>query len=177
MHPVARRRSRSHGWRNLNTPLRWIEDRRETSDRGRQCREHHYKIKAYADRTGRLLALDAEVSVDTGAYSVWPFTACLEAAQAGGNLPGPYHLPAYRCSTYSVATNKPPFAPYRGVARPGVCFAMEQVIDAVAKAVGREAWEVRRDNLVRADAMPSTTFQTSITTSATIRKRLSPRRT
>lgn len=123
---------------------------------GANARQHEYKIKAYADESGRLLALDAEVSVDTGAYSVWPFTACLEAAQAGGNLPGPYHLPAYRCSTYSVATNKPPFAPYRGVARPGVCFAMEQVIDAVAKAVGREAWEVRRDNLVRADAMPYT---------------------
>ena len=33
---------------------------------------------------------------------------------------------------------------------------MEQVIDALAKAVGREAWEVRRDNLVRADTMPYT---------------------
>lgn len=137
-------------------PFRWTEDRREHLVAGANARQHEYKIKAYADETGRLLALDAEVSVDTGAYSVWPFTACLEAAQAGGNLPGPYHLPAYRCATYSVATNKPPFAPYRGVARPGVCFAMEQVIDALAKAVGREAWEVRRDNLVRADAMPYT---------------------
>jgi carbon-monoxide dehydrogenase large subunit len=137
-------------------PFRWTEDRREHLVAGANARQHEYKIKAYADATGKLLALDAEVCVDTGAYSVWPFTACLEAAQAGGNLPGPYHLPAYRCATYSVATNKPPFAPYRGVARPGVCFAMEQVIDALAKAVGREAWEVRRDNLVRADAMPYT---------------------
>ena len=94
--------------------------------------------------------------VDTGAYSVWPFTACLEAAQAGGNLPGPYDLAAYRCKTYSVATNKPPFAPYRGVARPGVCFAIELTIDAIARAVGREAWEVRAENLVPAAAMPYT---------------------
>ena len=137
-------------------PFRWTEDRREHLVAGANARQHEYKLKAYADETGKLLALDAEVAVDTGAYSVWPFTACLEAAQAGGNLPGPYDLPAYRCSVYSVATNKPPFAPYRGVARPGVCFAMEQVIDALAKAVGREAWEVRRDNLVRADQMPYT---------------------
>jgi carbon-monoxide dehydrogenase large subunit len=137
-------------------PFRWTEDRREHLVAGANARQHEYKLKAYADESGRLLALDAEVAVDTGAYSVWPFTACLEAAQAGGNLPGPYDLPAYRCSVYSVATNKPPFAPYRGVARPGVCFAMEQVIDALAKAVGREAWEVRRDNLVRADQMPYT---------------------
>ncbi|MEW6645072.1 MAG: xanthine dehydrogenase family protein molybdopterin-binding subunit [Pseudomonadota bacterium] len=140
----------------FKTPFRWVEDRREHLVAGANARQHEYKIRAYADNDGRLLALDAEVAVDTGAYSVWPFTACLEAAQAGGNLPGPYLLPAYRCRTYSVATNKPPFAPYRGVARPGVCFAMEQVIDAVAQKVGREAWEVRRDNLVPAGAMPYT---------------------
>lgn len=140
----------------FKAPFRWIEDRREHLVAGANARQHEYKLKAYADETGKLLALDAEVAVDTGAYSVWPFTACLEAAQAGGNLPGPYELPAYRCSVFSVATNKPPFAPYRGVARPGVCFAIEQVIDALAKAVGREAWEVRRDNLVRADQMPYT---------------------
>jgi carbon-monoxide dehydrogenase large subunit len=135
-------------------PFRWIEDRREHLVAGANARQHDYRLTAYADRRGRLLGLDAEVMVDTGAYSVWPFTACLEAAQAGGNLPGPYDFRAYRCKTYSVATNKPPFAPYRGVARPGVCFAIELTIDAIARAVGREAWEVRAENLVPASAMP-----------------------
>ncbi|WP_341991871.1 xanthine dehydrogenase family protein molybdopterin-binding subunit [Azorhizobium sp. AG788] len=137
-------------------PFRWIEDRREHLTAGANARQHEYVITAYADARGRLLGLEAEISVDVGAYSVWPFTACLEAAQAGGNLPGPYVLPAYRCKTYSVATNKPPFAPYRGVARPGVCFAIELTIDAIAKAVGREAVEVRAENLVTAGAMPYT---------------------
>lgn len=137
-------------------PFRWIEDRREHLTAGANARQHQYKLKAYADERGRLLGLDAEVAVDCGAYSVWPFSACLEASQAGGNLPGPYDLQAYRCRTYSVATNKPPFAPYRGVARPGVCFAIELTIDAIAKAVGREAWEVRLENLVAASAMPYT---------------------
>jgi carbon-monoxide dehydrogenase large subunit len=134
--------------------FRWIEDRREHLTAGANAREHHYKITAYADARGRMLALDAEISVDTGAYSVWPFTAVLEAAQAGGNLPGPYDLAAYRCKVFSVATNKPPFAPYRGVARPGVCFAIEQTIDAIARAVGREAADVRALNLVPGSAMP-----------------------
>lgn len=136
--------------------FRWLEDRREHLTAGANARQHEYKLKAYADRRGRLLGLDAEIAIDCGAYSVWPFSACLEAAQAGGNLPGPYDLTAYRCKTYSVATNKPPFAPYRGVARPGVCFAMEATIDAIAKAVGREPWEVRLENLVAASAMPYT---------------------
>ena len=134
--------------------FRWIEDRREHLVAGANARQHHYKITAYADPRGRLLGLDAEIYVDTGAYSVWPFTACLEAAQAGGNLPGPYDLRAYRANVFSVATNKPPFAPYRGVARPGVCFAIEQTIDAVARAVNREAADVRAENLVPGSAMP-----------------------
>jgi len=136
--------------------FRWIEDRREHLTAGANARQHEYKIKAYATETGRLLGLDAEISVDCGAYSVWPFSAVLEACQAGGNLPGPYSLDAYRCRTYSVATNKPPFAPYRGVARPGVCFAIESTIDAVARAVKREPWEVRLENLVPGNSMPYT---------------------
>ena len=40
-------------------------------------------------------------------------------------LPGPYTMERYRCRTWSVATNKPPILPYRGVARTGVCFALE----------------------------------------------------
>jgi carbon-monoxide dehydrogenase large subunit len=53
-----------------------------------------------------------------------------------------------------VATNKPGFLPYRGVARTGVCFAMDLLIDAVARAVKREPWEVRLENLVPTSAMP-----------------------
>ena len=46
---------------------------------------------------------------------------------------GPLLMPAYRCRTFSVATNKPPILPYRGVARTGVCFALELMLDAVAR--------------------------------------------
>ena len=142
--------------RRTGRPLRWVEDRREHLVAGANTRQHHYRVRAYADQHGKLLGIDAEITVDVGAYSVWPFTACLEAAQAGGNLPGPYAFDHYRCRTYSVATNKPAFTPYRGVARPGVCFAMELTIDAIARAVDREPADVRAENLVPARAMPYT---------------------
>jgi carbon-monoxide dehydrogenase large subunit len=135
-------------------PFRWVEDRREHLTSGANCREHHYVVTAYADERGKLLGVDAEITVDAGAYSVWPFTACLEGTMAGRHLPGPYAFTAYRARTFSVATNKPPIVPYRGVARTGICFAMELTIDAVARAVGREPWEVRRENLVAEAAMP-----------------------
>ena len=138
----------------LRHPVRWIEDRREGLTGGANCREHHYELTAYADQDGRLLALDAEATVDAGAYSIYPFSACLEAAQVVSILPGPYDFAAYRCRTWSVATNKPAILPYRGVARAGVAFAMETMIDAIARQAGLEPHEVRLRNLIPAAAMP-----------------------
>src|SRR4029077_15194630 len=140
--------------RRLGVPLRWIEDRREGLAANANCREHHYLITAYADRDGRLLALDCEATVDAGAYSAYPFSACLEAGQIGSILPGLYDFPHYRCRTYSVATNKPPILPYRGVARTGVCFALEVTLDALAREIGVEPAELRRRSLVRPEQMP-----------------------
>jgi carbon-monoxide dehydrogenase large subunit len=135
-------------------PVRWIEDRREHLTAGANCREHHYVITAYADRDGRLRGIDCEATVDSGAYSSYPFSACLEAAQVASILPGPYDFDAYRCHTWSVATNKCPILPYRGVARTGVCFALELMLDAIAREAGIEPHEVRSRNLVRPDQMP-----------------------
>jgi carbon-monoxide dehydrogenase large subunit len=137
----------------LGRPLRWIEDRRENL-MGANCREHLYRITAYADREGRLIGLDCEATVDAGAYSTYPFSACLEAGQIASILPGLYDFPHYRCHTYSVATNKPPILPYRGVARTGVCFALEVTLDALARKIGIEPSALRMHSLVRPEQMP-----------------------
>ncbi|WP_423455295.1 xanthine dehydrogenase family protein molybdopterin-binding subunit [Ottowia sp. VDI28] len=135
-------------------PFRYLEDRREHLIAGANSRQHHYEVTAYADRRGRLLALDAVITIDGGAYSVWPFTVGLEPGQAVGNLPGPYDFRGYRCETRCVVTNKPGFVPYRGVARTGVCFALELLMDALAREVGREPSQVRLENLVKPEQMP-----------------------
>jgi aerobic carbon-monoxide dehydrogenase large subunit len=135
-------------------PVRWIEDRREHLTASANCREHHYRITIYADRDGALRGIDCEATVDSGAYSSYPFSACLEAAQVASILPGPYRMPAYRCRTFSAATNKCPILPYRGVARTGVCFALEIMLDAVATEAGLEPGAVRLRNLVDASEMP-----------------------
>ena len=138
----------------LRHPVRWIEDRREHLTASANCREHHYVITAYANADGRLQGIDAEATVDSGAYSAYPFSACLEAAQIGSILTGPYDIPVYRCRTWSVASNKAPILPYRGVARTGACVAMELVLDAVAREAGIEPCEMRLKNLVAPEAMP-----------------------
>ena len=135
-------------------PVRWIEDRREQLIANANCREHHYVVTAHAEETGKLVALEATAHVDSGAYSAYPFSACLEAAQVGSILPGPYDFEAFRCRTWSSCTNKPPILPYRGVARTGVCFAMELMLDAIAREVGKEPSEIRQMILVPPEAMP-----------------------
>jgi carbon-monoxide dehydrogenase large subunit len=138
----------------LKRPVQWIEDRREHLTAHANCREHHYEITGYAAADGKLLALDCDAIVDSGAYSAYPFSACLEAAQVASILPGPYDFPGYRCRTWSIASNKPPILPFRGVARTGVCFALEVLLDAIARELGLAPEEIRRRNLVRADQMP-----------------------
>ena len=140
--------------RRLGRPVRWIEDRREQLSANANCREHHYDLTLYADASGKILGIDCEATVDSGAYSSYPFSACLEAAQVGSILPGPYKMDRYRCRTWSVATNKAPILPYRGVARTGVCFALELMIDAAARELGIEPHEMRLANLVQPSEMP-----------------------
>ena len=162
------------GWLAMRCghPVRWIEDRREHLTAGANCREHHYRITAYADRDGTLRGIDCEAVVDSGAYSAYPFSACLEAAQVASILPGPYDFPSYRCRTFSVATNKCPILPYRGVARTGVCFALELMLDAVAREAGLEPHRSASEIWSSRSRCRSTTSPKSISTAAIIRNRL-----
>ena len=138
----------------LAQPVRWLEDRREQLTANANCREHHYAITCYTDQNGKFIAFDAKAAVDSGAYSAYPFTSAIEPSQVAAILPGPYDIPVYRCKSTGVVTNKCPQLPYRGVARPNVCYAMELTLDAVARQIGKEPYEVRLANLPRADQMP-----------------------
>lgn len=140
--------------RQRRHPLRWTEDRREHLVSSIHAREHFYRIKAYADSRGLLLGLDVEIHVDGGAFATWPNGPFMETGMAIKNVPGPYKVRAYRARSLTIATNKSPIGPYRGVARPGACFCIERTIDEVARAVGREPHEVRMENMVTPDIMP-----------------------
>ncbi len=144
------------GWlaQRVNYPVRWLEDCREHLTANANCREHHYQITGYATGDGKLLGIDCIGYVDAGAYSCYPISSALEAAQIASLLPGPYVFSAYRCRSVAVATNKCPIVPYRGVARSGVCLAIEVIIDAIARAAELEPYEVRLRNVVRPEQMP-----------------------
>jgi len=144
------------GWLALqvNHPVRWLEDCREHLSANANCREHHYDITGYSSRDGKLLAIDCVGYVDAGAYSDYPISSAPEAAQIANLLPGPYVFSTYRCRSAAVATNKCPIIPYRGVARSGICLAIEVIMDAIACEAGLEPYECRLRNMVRPEQMP-----------------------
>jgi aerobic carbon-monoxide dehydrogenase large subunit len=140
----------------LGRPVKWVEQRREHFLACAHARDHHYTIRAGFDADGRLRALDARVLCNTGAYSVFPWTAGIEPLMVGGLLTGPYKLEHYRCEVSAVATNTAPAGPYRGVARPATTFVMERVLDLGARALNIDPVLIRRMNLVTKDDLPYT---------------------
>ncbi|HEU4367789.1 MAG TPA: xanthine dehydrogenase family protein molybdopterin-binding subunit [Methylomirabilota bacterium] len=141
---------------HLGRPVKWVEQRRESMQASAHARDHHYAVRAGFDRDGRLRALDVRAACNAGAYSVYPWTAGLEALMAGGLLTGPYKLEHYRCDVTAVATHTTPAGPYRGVARPATTFVMERVLDLGARALGLDPVQIRRRNLVGAADLPYT---------------------
>jgi aerobic carbon-monoxide dehydrogenase large subunit len=140
----------------LRRPVKWVEQRREHLLACAHARDHHYTVRAGFDADGRLRALDARVLCNTGAYSVFPWTAGIEPLMVGGLLTGPYKLEHYRCDVSAVATNTTPAGPYRGVARPATTFVMERVLDLGARALNIDPVQIRRVNLVTKDDLPYT---------------------
>jgi carbon-monoxide dehydrogenase large subunit len=137
-------------------PVKWVEDRVEHLASATHAREHAYRVRAGFDHDGTLLAIDAEIDCNVGAYSVWPWTAGIEPLMAGGLLTGPYRLAHYACTVRGICTNTAPAGPYRGVARPSTVFVMEQLLNAAASALGIDAVAIRQRNLIEPSDVPYT---------------------
>ena len=134
-------------------PVRWIEDRREHLLASVHARDHTYDLTISADRDGTLLGIEGDIYIDAGAYALWPTGAFQEASMASRNLTGPYRIPHLKLNAHTVATNKAPMGPYRGVARPGATFALERLVDEVAREL--RYWEAEAGDSFDADHGPT----------------------
>ncbi|MGH2894782.1 MAG: xanthine dehydrogenase family protein molybdopterin-binding subunit [Solirubrobacteraceae bacterium] len=140
--------------RALRRPVKWVEDRVENLTASAHARDARDDLEIAFNDDGEILGLKAEIVIDSGAYSVWPYTASMELGTAVNQMPGPYRFRNYRGSGSAVATNKAPHGPYRGVSRVAATFAMERVIDEVARFLDMDPIELRKKNLVRSDEFP-----------------------
>lgn len=128
--------------RRLRESVAWSEDRRENLIAAFHSRDQHIELEGSFDEGGKLVALAADVIANIGAYSCFPTTCGVEPLMALVELPGPYDLRAYSCRARGVATNTCTMAPYRGVSRPVITFAIERLMDKAATAFG---FKPRRD--------------------------------
>ena len=138
--------------REFKRPVKWIEDRRENLIACNHSREQTHEIRAAVDERGFILGMDDEFWLDQGGYVRTHGGAVPD--MTSGMLPGPYVVPAYRCVGHIRLTNKTPCGTYRSPGRFEGSFVRERLIDAIARELGLDPVEVRRVNLIPADALP-----------------------
>jgi CO/xanthine dehydrogenase Mo-binding subunit len=131
-------------WRTRR-PVRMIWSRQESilASTKRHPFTMHYRTAATRD--GKILALDADIIGDAGAYP------CLSARVlfAGAALsPGPYKVPVVRIRSRAVFTNNVPTSAFRGFGAMQVTLGYESQMDALAAELGLTREEVRDRNYI-----------------------------
>lgn len=140
--------------RLLGRPVRWVEDRREHFLTAIQERDQHWDLEIALDAEARILGIRGTLLNDQGAYTPQGINVSYNSATA---LPGPYVVPNYTLRVVAVETNKVPTMPVRGAGYPQGTFAIERLLDLAASHLRIDRAEIRRRNLVPAEAMPYTT--------------------
>ncbi|WP_051792227.1 xanthine dehydrogenase family protein molybdopterin-binding subunit [Amycolatopsis jejuensis] len=133
----------------LGRAVRWTEDRLEHLVASAHARDHVHQLEAHVDDTGKIHFLKAQIVVDAGAYSLFPWTASSDPGMASKVLLGPYAIRNYEVEDRAVATNKCPLGTYRGVGRPSAVYSMERLMDEIARTLVLDPAEVRRANVIR----------------------------
>ena len=140
--------------RKVNRPIRWAESRSESMVSMPHGRGQVHKIEIGGSRDGKVEAYRLTVLQDVGAYpGMGTFLPFMTRTMA----PGTYDIPKVECNTKSVMTNTTPIEAYRGAGRPEATAAVERAFDLFAAEIGMDPVEVRRRNLISADAFPFTT--------------------
>ncbi len=135
----------------LRRPVTWQEDRREHFLSATQERDQYWKVAIAVDAHGKILGLRGTMLHDTGAFLPWGIIVPYIAATT---FPGPYVVPAYRIEATVVLTNRVPTTVVRGAGRPQAVFAMERLMDRVARELKLDRAEVRRRNMIAPEQMP-----------------------
>lgn len=101
------------------------------------------RMKTGARRDGTLVACQAEVIYDTGAYCEAGEVVIWEVMQG---TPGPYVVPNIWVDGYCVYTNRVSAGPCRGFGWPQVTWAAEGQMDALARELNMDPLEIRLKN-------------------------------
>src|SRR6266705_3161640 len=104
------------------------------------------RLRTAAAADGRLLARDAHVTVDNGAYVSWGSTTPYVML---ATVAGLYRCPSVRFDTTIVYTNNPYSGSMRGYGNLESTFAVECQMDDLADRLGMDRLELRRRNAIK----------------------------
>ncbi|AXK82702.1 xanthine dehydrogenase family protein molybdopterin-binding subunit [Pseudolabrys taiwanensis] len=135
----------------LNRPVKWIEDRLEHFVATTHERGQIHDAEIALSRDGKILGIKDVFLHDAGAYDPYGLTVPINSQCT---LLGPYVVPNYDSTFTAVFTNKPIVTPYRGAGRQHGVFVIERLLDFAARELGIDRAEIRRRNLIPADAFP-----------------------
>ena len=133
--------------------VKWVEDRREHFTNAAQERDQHWSLEIAVEGCGRLLGIRGRMIHDLGAYALQDVNIPYNSASMLG---GPYMLPALSIDVVVAATNKAPVSSVRGAGYPQAAFAIERLLDRVARELRLDRAEIRRRNLIPPEKMPYT---------------------
>ncbi|MBA3471543.1 MAG: xanthine dehydrogenase family protein [Herpetosiphonaceae bacterium] len=102
---------------------------------------------------GRIVAVEAEVIGDGGAYASTSQEVIKVAALFAS---GCYEVPNIHVDGYAVYTNNIPSGAFRGFGAPQAHFASEIMISRIAHALGLDPLDVRRTNIYREGSIEPT---------------------
>jgi len=135
--------------RKLGRQVAWCADRGEDFVGAIQGRDVRSRTRLALDRDGRFLALDVALLADLGAYAS-SFGPAISANSASTAMGGGYAIPAIFMDVRGAFTNATPVDAYRGAGKPEANYLIERTIDAAARALAIDPFELRRRNLITA---------------------------
>ena len=125
------------------------EDIRYTTKR------HPSKIyaKAAVSGEGKILAIDMDILLDSGAYTT---LSPVVLARAVLTSFGCYRLPNVRIHGKAIKTNIPPCGAFRGFGGPQSLFAMEMLVEKIAQTMNLPVWKIKQVNMLSlGDTLPT----------------------
>jgi len=138
----------------LGRPARWHESRSESMVSLTHGRSQVQHVEIGARRDGTITGLRFEVLTNVGAY---PQLGSFMGQTTAEMISGVYAIPDIAFRGSSVVSNVTPLGAYRGAGRPEAAAAIERAVDLLAAELELDPVEVRRRNLIAADAFPFTT--------------------
>jgi xanthine dehydrogenase molybdenum-binding subunit len=139
LEPLAVLLSRHAGF----VPVRMVMSRTEVLTSTGPTSGSDLRIRIGADTSGKLVAMQAELYYEAGAYPGSPVGAAAVVSFA------PYVCEAMRVDGYDVVVNRPRASAYRAPGGTNVAFAVESVIDELAESLDLDPIEMRLINAVR----------------------------